>query len=115
MMPNSPQKKAIALSALLAAVYLLHGISGPVSAIFLTITSGETLSLDFLRWYFIITFVMAAAFYLPLAICVNRLAKKACMKVLKIISIVIIIPCCVFVALGAVVIIAALISPGIPG
>ena len=114
-MQDSPKKKVIALSILFGTVYLLHGACGPLSAIFLTITSGDMLSRDFQRWYFIITFAIAAVFYLPLALWINRLAKKAGMKVLKIISLIVIIPLCAFTVMGSLIMIASLVHPGILG
>ena len=108
-MEHSPKKNAILLSVLFAVVYALHGMSGPLSAIYLTTATGEFVSHGFLGWYHILTSVLAAFFYLPLAVHIRTLAKQADMKILKNLSTFVIVALSAFTILNPIAIIVTLI------
>lgn len=110
-MDHSPKKKAITMSIIFAVVYCIHGSSFPVYSIYQTIQTGSFVSPGFLGWYHILTIVLVAAVYLPLALLINRRSREANMRVLKGISLFVIVALSTFLALNAFAIIAELINP----
>ena len=111
-MKNNPRKKAIALCIIFAAVFVLHGVSGPLSIIYQTVTNSAFDSASFLIRYYCITLAVASLVYLPLSIGINRLAKKAQMQALKIISLVAVIVLAVYLSINAIVIPLVLFMAG---
>lgn len=108
----TPKKKVIALCILFAVVYCLHGVSGAVSTVYLTIQTGTFYSHSFLGWYHILTVVLVAAFYLPLAFQINRLAKEANMRILKGFSVFFMIVAFFFLTMNIIAIVVWLFNPG---
>ena len=108
---NTPKKKAIALCILFAVVYCIHGFVGPAVSMYQTMQTGEFVSHGFLGWYHILTSVLVAAVYLPLATKIRRLTKEANMRVLKGFSTFFIIVASFWLAMNAISIIVWLFNP----
>ena len=96
------KKKIIALCVLFAAVFCIHGVSGAGSFIFHAITTGTAVPDSMIARYYFVTVAMAALFYLPMAIAINRLAKKAQMQALKFIALAVIIVLAAFLGANAI-------------
>lgn len=114
-MNSSPKKQAIALSILFAVVYMIHGISGPAYYMFQSMQTETEAAIRFLGGYHIITLAMAALFYLPLSICIRRLAKQAQLRILKLLATFFIVVFSWFVVLNAILIIVWLFNPSLFG
>ena len=112
-MEKSTKKKVIALCILFAVVYCIHGFIGPAVSMYQTMQTGEFVSHNFLGWYHILTSVLVAAFYLPLAVKIRQLTKEANMRGLKGFSTFIVIALSVFTVLNTIAIIVGLIFPGL--
>ena len=97
-MKNSPKKKAITLSIIFAAAYVIHGVGNMAFLISNNIRTGTFLPDSLVALYFIVTAAIIALVYLPLSIWIHRLARNAQMKILKIISLVAIIVASMFLA-----------------
>ena len=100
-MKNNPRKKAITLCLVFGAVYVLHGI-GAIFLIFPAIAAGTAIPASLILRYFLLCLVVAAVCYLPLSIWIHRLAKRAQMPVLKVLSLVAAIGLSAFVVICAV-------------
>ena len=109
----SSKKKAILLCILFAVIYCIHGVSGPAYSMYQAMQTGVFASHGFLGWYHILTLGLAAAIYLPLSIRINRLSKEANMRILKGLSVFLIIALSAFLIMNAIVIMVWLINPGI--
>ena len=107
MTMKDPRKKAITLCLVFGAVYMLHGV-GAIFLIFPAIAAGNAIPDSLILRYFLLCLVVAAVCYLPLSIWIHRLAKRAQMPVLKILSLVAAIGLSAFVVICAVVIPLAL-------
>ena len=101
-MKNDPRKKAIVLCLVFGAVYVLHGVGAAAFLIFPAIAAGTAIPASLILRYFLLCLIIAAVCYLPLSIWIHRLAKRAQMAVLKIISLVAAIGLSAFVAISAV-------------
>ena len=95
------KKKITALCILFAAVFVIHGVSGPLLTIYSTWTGSADPFVLTMQYYFV-TVAMAALFYLPLAIWIRHLAKQAQMEGLKVISLVAVIILTTFVTANAI-------------
>ena len=96
------KRKITALCILFAAVFVIHGVSGPLLMIH-SLTMGYTaVPISLVIPYYLVTLAMAALFYLPLAIWIYNLAKKARMEGMKIISLVAVIVLTTFVTANAI-------------
>ena len=98
---KDPRKKVIILCLVFGAVYVLHGI-GAIFLIFPAIAVGTAIPASLILRYFLLCLVVAAVCYLPLSIWIHRLAKRAQMPVLKILSLVAAIGLSAFVVISAV-------------
>lgn len=98
------KKKIIALCILFAGVFCIHGVSGPLFFISYTMRTNSMVPDALIFRYYMISLAMAALFYLPMAISINRLAKKAQMHALKFIALAVIIVLALFLCINAVVI-----------
>ena len=96
------KKKIIALCILFAGVFCIHGVSGPLFFMSYTIRTNSMVPDALVFRYYMISLAMAAFFYLPMAIGINRLAKKAQMRVLKFITLAVIIVLALFLCINAV-------------
>ena len=98
------KKKIIALCILFAAVFCIHGVSGPMFFMYYSMSTNSIVPDALMIRYYMITLAMAALFYLPLAIVINRMAKKAQMQALKFIALAVVIVLGLFLAINAIVI-----------
>ena len=95
------KKKIIALCILFAVVFVIHGVSGPM-LMFYSIWTGTADPTVLMMKYYLVTVAMVALFYLPLAIWIRRLAKKAQMGGMKILSLVVVIVLAAFLGANAI-------------
>ena len=95
------KKKITALCILFAAVFVIHGVTGPL-LMFRAIWTGSADPFVLTMQYYFVTVAMAALFYLPLAIWIRHLAKQAQMEGLKVISLVAVIILTTFVTANAI-------------
>ena len=96
------KKKIIALCILFAAVFCIHGVSGPLFFISYAMRTNSMVPDALIFRYYIISLAMAALFYLPIAIVINRMAKKAQMHALKFIALAVIIVLALFLCINAI-------------
>ena len=102
------KKKIIALCILFAAVFCIHGVSGPMFFMYYSMSTNSVVPDAMIVRYYMITLAMAALFYLPMAIVINRMAKKAQMQALKFIALAVVIVLGLFLAINAIVLPMAL-------
>lgn len=112
---NTPKKKAIALCILFGVIYCIHGFIGPAVSMYQAMQTGEFVRHGFLGWYHILTTVLVAAFYLPLAIRIRKLTTEANVRVLKGFFAFIVIALSAFTILSAICIPVGLLFPGLVG
>lgn len=98
------KKKITVLCILFAAVFCIHGVSGPMFFMYYSMSTNSIVPDALMIRYYMITLAMAALFYLPLAIVINRMAKKAQMQALKFIALAVVIVLGLFLAINAIVI-----------
>ena len=102
------KRKITALCILFAAVFGIHGVSGPMFFMYYSMSTNSIVPDALMIRYYMITLAMAALFYLPMAIVINRMAKKAQMQALKFISLAVVIVLSLFLAINAIVLPLAL-------
>ena len=110
-MDRSTRCRAIGLSVLFAISYCAVGFFGALGTIYKTIQTGIAQPL-FLGWYHILLLVTVPLYFLPLSLWISRLAKKAGMKILRIIAIFMIVCFALFIAVNIVILAIYFMNPG---
>lgn len=106
------KRKAIRLTILFVISYCAVGFFGALTTVYNTIQTGAAATPTILGGYHILLLVTVPLYFLPLAVKINRLAKEAGMKILRSISLFMIVCFAVFTFFNIIITIVYLINPG---
>lgn len=106
------KRKAIRLTVLFFISYGAVGLIGALTTVFATIQTGVAATPTILGGYHILLLVTVPLYFLPLARKINRLAKEAGMKVLRGVSLFMIVCFALFTLINIIIVIVYFVNPG---